>query len=193
MVSSNGGSERASAPSGGSIFSTWPQALFAVCEIFDPATETWTRTTDLQVPRVHFEMAALPNGEVLAFGGHPAGMSPQELLPDDHSELFDPATGTWSLAAPMLLNRWALDGLTAVLPSGKVLVAGGQHGNHDDLDTWQRTASVELFDPADGRWHEGPALRAGRDWQALVVLSYGRVMAVGGAGYGHEETEYWTP
>jgi hypothetical protein len=76
----------------------------------------------------------LPDGRVLVVGslllGGPA---------DGHgAELYDPASGTWTLAADMTTPR---RGHTAtLLPDGTVIVAGGDAAAEDGR-------SAELFDP----------------------------------------------
>ena len=57
------------------------------------------------------------------------------------AEVYDPATGQWSLTASMSTARLAH---AAVLPnSGKVLVAGGVNGPPNTFPE-----SAELYDPA---------------------------------------------
>lgn len=66
------------------------------------------------------------------------------------AELFDPATGTWSLTAPMATARWEHAGV--LLPSGEYLVAGGVGP--------APLSSAELYDPAapGGAWTAAPAI-----------------------------------
>ncbi len=61
------------------------------------------------------------------------------------------------------------------LPSGQVLVTGGCIGGCDET-----TDSVELFDPATGRFQSLPPLAVARNSHAAVALKDGRVLVLGG-------------
>src|SRR3712207_9426331 len=58
-----------------------------------------------------------PNGKVLVVGGQAYSGPPSSV------ELYDPATNTWSFAAP--LSQARANHTATLLPNGKVLVAGG--------------------------------------------------------------------
>jgi len=85
------------------------------------ATGTWTATGNLNTSR-HFHTATLlPDGKVLVAGGYYFQMG--EMKPLQESEVYDPATGTWTATGNLNTAR---GGHTAtLLPDGKVLVAGG--------------------------------------------------------------------
>lgn len=94
----------------------------ASAEIFDPAAGRWTTTSSMPQWRRSHTATLLPTGLVLVAGGAAGtgGGAPDE---DESAVLYDPATGRWS----------ATDGMDAghilhtatLLPSGRVLVAGG--------------------------------------------------------------------
>jgi hypothetical protein len=86
--------------------------------------------------RVHSAIL-LPNGKVLVMGGVDPN---QNILAS--AEIFDPATGNWTLTAPLATIRVAC--IAALLPTGKVLVAGGESTN------FMVTATSELYDPGLG-------------------------------------------
>jgi hypothetical protein len=60
------------------------------------------------------------------------------------AELFNPATGTWSVTGSMHQGRSGLNGAGAsatLLPDGEVLIAGGEDANFNLL------SSAELYTP----------------------------------------------
>src|SRR5579872_4174272 len=80
--------------------------------------------------------------------------------------------GTLVSAAPMLAAR---SGHSAtLLPSGKVLIAGGMRRNQDFY------RSAELFDPATGKFQPTGEMSVGRVGQTAVLLASGKVLVAGG-------------
>jgi hypothetical protein len=73
----------------------------------------------------------------------------------------------------------ARDGATAtLLPSGKVLIAGGERQD-DSVDIY---ASAELYDPATGKFANTGSMAAARHGATAVLLADGRVLVAGGDG-----------
>ena len=64
------------------------------------------------------------------------------------------------------------DHATSLLPTGKVLVAGG-------FVSGGSTASAELYDPASGTWNPTGSLSPGRFWHTLTLQPNGTVLIVG--------------
>jgi HYDIN/CFA65/VesB family protein/Kelch motif protein/galactose oxidase-like protein len=103
-------------------------------EVFDPASGTFTATTNsMTTARTGAVAAPLPDGDVLIAGGS-AGAAP---LPS--AEVFDPATGTFTATTnSMTIGR---AGAVAVpLPDGDVLIAGGMNASG-------ALSSAVVFDP----------------------------------------------
>ena len=100
----------------------------ASAELYDPVTGTWSVTGNLNASRLLHTATLLPDGRVLIAAGYTDNWvpsnggfaaSPTSL---NSAELYDPATGTWSVTASL---NTRLSGHTAtLLPNGKVLVAG---------------------------------------------------------------------
>src|SRR5207247_7048913 len=86
------------------------------------------------------------------------------------AELYDPATGTWSVTGS--LNDGRADHVEALLPNGMALVADGT--------SWD-LSSAELYDPATGTWSLTGSLNQARKDHAATLLLNGMVLVTGGA------------
>jgi hypothetical protein len=82
------------------------------------------------VGRILPTASLLPDGDVLVIGGAMGGPSQKTT---GTAERYDPATGMWSLDAPMEGPR-ALHTAT-VLEDGSTLVVGGEDGSFNLLNT----------------------------------------------------------
>jgi hypothetical protein len=100
----------------------------ATAELLDPAAPVpaWTSTGSMSFARRQLNLTLLPDGTVLATGGtaapgfnDPAG----EVL---SAEVYDPASGAWSLLAAQAVRR-IYHSTAVLLPDARVLVAGGGH------------------------------------------------------------------
>ena len=74
--------------------------------------------TSLVHARAYHSAVLLTDGRVLLIGGHGNGGTPAAS-----TELYDPATGTFSATGPMTTPR--LGSTATLLADGRVLVAGG--------------------------------------------------------------------
>ena len=79
-------------------------------------------------------------------------------------------TGVWSPTGSLTTARGFHT--ATLLPSGKVLVAGGYDG--DSL------ASAELYDPSTGKWSPTGSLSIARAYHTATLLPNGKVLVVGG-------------
>jgi WD40 repeat protein len=112
-------------------------------EIYDPATSKWTQAVTFTI-RWGAASALLPDGKVLVTGGLMyLGGVPNAVKT---TFIYDPATGMFTSAAPMGNARVGHG--AALLPNGKVLVAGGK----DDPNISLNLKSAELYDPATNAW-----------------------------------------
>ncbi len=68
------------------------------------------------------------------------------------------------------------DHTATLLPSGKVLVAGGVGSSGNEL------ASAELYDPASGTWTATGSLGGARFYHTATLLPNGKVLVAGGRG-----------
>jgi len=139
-------------------------------ELYDPATGTWMPAGSLHTARYRHTATLLADGRVLVAGGH-SGLTPWDGGPLTSAEVYDPATGNWSVTGGLGTAR---DYHTAtLLPNGKVLVVGGSTSNTVVL------ASAELYDPTTGAWTSAGSLAQPGDSNSATLLSNGQVLFVG--------------
>ena len=148
---------------------------FSSTYLFDPSTETWTKSGLLGTARTSPSGATLKDGRVLVAGGYFVNGGPASTIPPDAvlaafhpgglhdidippfatamatSEVFDPATGTWSSTGPMKYARLGASAVT--LADGRVLVfgSGGGDGSGITVDGGAFD-SAEIYDPATGKF-----------------------------------------
>ena len=141
----------------------------ASSELFDPATNTFSRTAGVMAELRHGHSATtLTDGRVLVAGGRmPTGLRTSTLL--DTAELFDPATGTFSPTGRMVVGSEAH--VATLLADGRVLVIGG-FGSNSDL--------AQIFDPETGSWSSAGTMLHPRFALAATLLKDGRVLVSGG-------------
>ena len=138
-------------------------------ELFDPRSGRSTPVVGRSAPRIHATATVLKDGSVLVVGGARrmgTGWRDEQIV-----ELFDPRTGRWRERHQLLLPR--SDHGAALLPDGRVLVAGGHIGVLL-LD------SVAIYDPQLDMWVDGPSLPAPRKLFSIASLPDGRVLIAGG-------------
>jgi len=160
---------------------TITQSLFD----YDIAANTWSAAA---VPEQFFDRSyyeAVELGGWLYFIGG-------TLLPDDLTtnqvDRYDPLTGTWEAAAPMLHNRASA---ASWVYGGRIYVAGGYDDNGD-------LQSTEVYDPATDTWTIDPAFPdLPATWfGAADAALHGNQLWMMGGYYSFSEsnrTAYWSP
>jgi len=129
----------------------------------------------LRLARFDHSASLLPDGTVLVAGGTVV-RSPSSNSSTTTAELYNPATGAWTPAAPMTDPR---SGHCAVsLPDGRVLAVGG--GRYVTLDNGVGQAYCELYDPVAGTWTPTATMASPRWLHQAVLLTDGDVLAIGG-------------
>ncbi len=152
-------------------------AVTATADLYDPATNTWSATGSLGGMRYGHTATRLetgPNaGKVLVTGGGILSVTGCGCSgdPRQSAEIYDPDTGTWSLAGTLSSPR--VGHTATLLPSGRVLLAGGTS------DT-----SAELYDPVSGTSTPTGSLATARTGNTATLLENGtdsgKVLVAGG-------------
>jgi hypothetical protein len=122
---------------------------------------TLRRAGPLLTGRFKHAVVTLPSGQALVIGGT---TNDQDLLAD--TEIFDPATERFRPGPRLRHGRFKLSG-AAVLPDGRVVVAGGGAG-------------VEVIDLHTGRSQVLPGVGRGRASFSTVGFSHGTLRIIGG-------------
>ena len=116
-------------------------SALASAELYDPAAGTFSSTGALGTARLGPTATLLPTGKVLITGGCITNDCVNSVA-TAAVELYDPAAGTFSSTGALGTAR--LGPTATLLPTGKVLVAGGQ-GTPGFVPAF---ASAELYKPA---------------------------------------------
>ena len=95
-------------------------------ELYDPATGVWRPTGSMADARYNHTATLRPNGQVLVAGGLGSGVGRVVALAS--AELYDPATGVWTVTGSMGVAR--ANHTATLLLNGQVLVAGGFDFRH---------------------------------------------------------------
>jgi len=142
----------------------------AGAELYDPKTGAFVKTGTLAVNRNYHTATLLSDGRVLIAGGILKGSFSNPCNMEFNSaEIYDPAAGTFLLAGPMQAVRGAH--FATLLPSGKVLLGGGDAGG----------GSAELFDPVTATFTStGSMSDSSRSVSTATLLPSGQVLVAGG-------------
>jgi N-acetylneuraminic acid mutarotase len=141
-------------------------------ELFNPATGKWTSAGAMTTYRYAHASVLLNSGKVLVIGGD-TGYRERRIL--SSTELYDPATKSWSAAASMKALRSLAT--ATLLPSGKVLVTGG-HNNSAPVNS-----SAELYNPATNSWSSAGSMAKPRYHHRATLLPSGKVLITGGVNH----------
>jgi hypothetical protein len=126
-------------------------------------TPAWTFTSSMHYPRRQHNAVILPDGKVFIVGGSSAGGFDTSTSPVLPTEMWDPATGQFTVMASIAVYR-GYHSTALLLADGRVLSAGGNVGG----------ANAQLFSP--------PYLFAGTRpsiASAPVSAGYGQTVFIG--------------
>jgi hypothetical protein len=158
-------------------------------QLYDPASDSWSPTepvegdflqNDAEDGLEYQTTTLLSSGKVLMAGGQrlaaPA-IDPIWVLAA--ADLYDPITSSWTTAASMTMPRY--NHTATLLPSGKVLVAGGRTGFVNGGIFGTSVADAELYDPATDTWVATGSMSVARFSPVATLMSNGKVLVVGTA------------
>jgi Domain of unknown function (DUF1929)/Kelch motif/Galactose oxidase, central domain len=156
-----------------------PTTQATTVEEYDPASNTISTlpsTADKVLP-VYPRMTLLPNGKIF------------NSEPNKGTQLFDPATSTWSWVGNTKLGQARTEGSTVLLPGlNKVLIAGGRGATGAT-----NTAEVIDFSQAKPTWQFTGSMTYARAFSNAVLLADGTVLEVGGGTGGPYQDPVYTP
>jgi hypothetical protein len=155
----------------------------STAEFYDPNKGQFFQTGSLPVTAAvqgASLASSLPGAKVVAFGGISGiGHANVNLLSFtgtvvSSAESYDPSTGTWTAAPNMMSSARAGESAT-LLPSGKILIAGGFDASEKALNT------AEVFNPADGTFvATDNTMTDARGFHTANLLLNGKVLLVSG-------------
>ena len=138
-------------------------------EIYDPRTDTWSFTGNLNDARFEDHTAfVIPGDRVLVAGGY----GPDEAAVSS-AEIWDPRTGQWTRVESMHVPRGEFT--STMLHDGRILVAGGAIAEEAPA-----TNTAEIYDPTTGHWTMTGSMSTSRFDQSAALLRDGRVLVAGG-------------
>src|SRR5438132_1552101 len=143
-------------------------------ELYDPVAGTFTRTGNMTTPVSDHAAVLLANGKVLIVVSSVDRSGCISCAATSSAELYDPGTGTFSATGPM--NAARSSPTATLLPSGKVLVAGG-----GVTPSGGPVRTAELYDPvADTFTSIASTLSVERQFHTATLLPNGKVLLAGG-------------
>ena len=155
--------------------------VLSSAEVFDSSNDTFTSLgASMTVPRYGAVASELPGGSVLIAGGSNGTTVTQS------AEVYNPAFATFtalSVSGNTELQTPREYATATILPSGKVLIAGGQ-STESSPPSGTALSSVEEFDPSTGTFSSVPAtgateLQTAREGAAAAPISGGAIIAGG--------------
>ncbi len=181
VVVLGGRSNQPGPASDGGVAIPRPGLAVATVERFDVATGVWHRVPEMTEPRQRTAVVSFGR-RVMVFGGQTTTMS------TNYVEWWEPGSDGWTQVANNLSVPIAGHSAT-VLPSGDVLVAGGEPPTAVD------TARVQRWSSQDEKWCLAGQLKTSRKSHTATALADGSVLFTGGTSGGITEAtaERWFP
>jgi hypothetical protein len=153
--------------------------LVSSVETYDPTTGVFNSpSVFMKVARLWHATTHLADGRVLLTGGQDAYSNV-----NSSAEIYDPATGNFSLTGSMIQGRY---GHTAtLLGNGNVLVVGG----YSDPGGSTLVTTAEMYSPVSGTFSPASSPNVPRAYHTATLLQSGKVLVAGGEIAGQQTTE----
>ena len=134
-----------------------------------PPPGRWVSLPSMSVPRLGFTATVMLDGRVLVVGGRTKSLAVSpDGAPTSVVEEYDAATKRFTRVASLGIPRAGHS--ATLLPSGRVLVAGGDP-----------TGTAEIYDPSANTWTLAAPMPQVRYDHAAALIAGGRVFVTGGA------------
>jgi hypothetical protein len=133
--------------------------------VFDPATQSWSRLASMNVPRWYPDLVELSDGRYVAISGNSSNASTWADTP----EVYDPSTNTWTLLKNISTSQIHEEEypFAYLAPNGKVFTMGPS----EDVSYW--------LDPSAQTWTSVGA--SGLTNGSSVMYRPGQILYSGGA------------
>lgn len=146
-----------------------PPGAFSLNEEYDSVTDKWTLKAVMPISRASFGTAVV-DGKIYVIGGYYYyEMGLINFL--NRTEVYDPATDSWTLLSPMPTGR---SDLALAVLDRKIYAIGG----------YQASRVVEIYDVDTDTWTTGTEMPANATMFGLTAEALGgRIYVMGGHGW----------
>ncbi|OON67443.1 kelch repeat-containing protein [Hymenobacter sp. CRA2] len=154
----------------------------ARCDVYDPATNTWTQLANMPEAMTHTGLAYDGAGHLYMAGGY-VGRHPGPIT--EHVWRYDIATNTWSAGVPLPSGR----GGCMLVARGRTLHVFGGAARFGGVSSYDIAEHLTLdLDAPNPTWVARAPLPNPRNHLGGVALN-GKVYAIGGQHLDNETTE----
>lgn len=156
-----------------------------VTERYDAQARTFGQAANNVGDRIYYAGAASSAGRALFAGG--LGVSGQNLVPSDTTEVYDPAQNAFTPGPAMSIARFSPE-IAEIANSGDMLIVGG-------IDGQANTAICEVFQMNSNLIIGQATMAEARVDHKAVTLNDGRILVVGGSddqGNSLDTCEFYT-